>query len=127
MCSLEISDSDAGVMRLKREMLKSLKDQMESNEYYSLATLLDTRFKQRVLSSSSSAALAKQMLTAAHEELEMERISDMSSKRVRLEQPEQSQDDTNSAKKKLLLLKHCDELMDENSETESSPLSTQSV
>ena len=125
MCSLEISDSDAGVMRLKREMLKSLKDQMESNEYYSLATLLDTRFKQRVLSSSSSAALAKQMLTTAHEELEMERISDMSSKRVRLEQPEQSQDDTNSAKK--LLWKYCDQFMDENSEKGSSLLPTQSV
>ena len=51
MCSLEISDSDAGVMRMKREMLKSLKDRyrhMESNKYYSLATLLDPRFKQRV-------------------------------------------------------------------------------
>ena len=51
MRSLEISDSDAGVMRMKREMLKSLKDRyrhMESNEYYSLATLLDPRFKQRV-------------------------------------------------------------------------------
>ena len=130
MRSLEISDSDAGVMKMKREMLKSLKDRyrhMESNEYYSLATLLDPRFKQRVFSSSSSAALAKQMLIAAHEELEMERISDMSLKRVRLEQPEQSQDDTNSAKKKSLLWKYCDELMDENSETESSPLSTQSV
>ena len=66
---------------------------MESNEYYSLATLLDPRFKQRVFSSSSSAALAKQMLIAAHEELEMERISDISSKRVRLDQPEQSQDE----------------------------------
>ena len=102
MRSLEISDSDAGVTRMKREMLKSLKDRyrhMESNECYSLATLLDPRFKQRVFSSSSSAALAKQMLIAAHEELEMERISDISSKRVRLDQPEQSQDDTNSAKK----------------------------
>ena len=85
MCSLEISDSDTGVMRMKREMLKSLKDHyryMESNKYYSLATLLDPRFKQIVFSLSSSAALAKQILIAAHEELEMERISDMSSKCV---------------------------------------------
>ena len=85
MRSLEISDSDTGVMRMKREMLKSLKDHyrhMESNKYYSLATLLDPRFKQRVFSSSSLAALAKQILIAAHEELEMERISDMSSKCV---------------------------------------------
>lgn len=126
--SLEIFDSDAGVMRMKREMLKSLKDRykhMESNEYYALATLLDPRFKQRVFSSSSSAALAKQMLIAAHEELEMEGIDDISSNRAKLEQP--SQNDTNAAKKKSLLWKYCDELMDENSETESSPLSTQSV
>ena len=71
MCSLEISDSDLGVMRMKREMLKSLKDQIESNEYYSLTTLLDPRLKQRVFSLSSSAALAKLMLIAVHEELEM--------------------------------------------------------
>ena len=47
--SLEITDSDAGVMKMKREMLKSLKNQykhMESNEYYAIATLLDSRFKQ---------------------------------------------------------------------------------
>ena len=36
----------------------------------------------------------------------------MSSKLVRLEQPEQSQVDTNSAKKISLLWKYCDELMD---------------
>ena len=66
------------------------------------------------------------MVIAAHEELEMKRISDMSSKHVRLEQPEQSQDDTNSVKK-LLLWKYCDEFMDENSEKGSSLLSTQSV
>ena len=51
----------------------------------------------------------------------------MSSKHVRLEQPEQSQVDTNSAKKISLLWKYCDELMDKNSEKESSLLSTQSV
>ena len=43
--SLEISDSsDAGVMKMKREMLKSLREpykHMESNEYYAIATLLD--------------------------------------------------------------------------------------
>ena len=61
------------VMKIKREMLKSLKERyrhMESNEYYAIATLLDPRFKQKVFSSSSSAALAKQMLIAAHEALE---------------------------------------------------------
>ena len=125
--SLEISDSDAGVMKMKREMLKSLKDRykhMESNEYYAIATLLDPRFKQRVFSSSSSAALAKQMLIAEHEQLEMEVTSDFSPKRARLDQ-----DDTSAPakKKSSLLWKYCDELMDENSEIESLPESTQSV
>ena len=131
--SLEITDGDAGIMKMKREMIKSLKDRyihMESNEYYAIATLLDPRFKQRVFSSSSSAALAKQMLIAEHEQLEMEQLqmegtSDISSKRARLDQ-----DDTATScatKKSLLLWKYCDELMDENSETESSPVSTQSV
>ena len=86
--SLEITDGYAGAMKMKREMLKSLKDRykhMESNEYYAIATLLDPRFKQRVFSSSSSAALAKQMLLAAHEQLEMEGINDTSSKRARLD------------------------------------------
>ena len=39
--SLEITDSDAGIMKMKREMLKSFKDRykhMESNEYYATAT-----------------------------------------------------------------------------------------
>ena len=68
MHSLEISDSDAGVTRMKRDMLRSLREHyrlMESNEYYAIATLLDPRFKQRVF--SSSAALAKQMIIAVHE------------------------------------------------------------
>ena len=61
MCSLEIGDSDAGVMKIKREMLRSLREryrQMEPNEFYAIATSLDPRFKQKVFSCSSSAALA---------------------------------------------------------------------
>ena len=41
MRSLEIGDSDAGVMKMKREMLRSLREwyrQMESNEFYAIAT-----------------------------------------------------------------------------------------
>ena len=93
ICSLEISDSDAGIMKMKREMLKSIKDRykhMESNEYYAIATLLDPRFKQRVFTSSSSAALAKQMLIAEHEQPEMEGTSDFSPKRARLDQDDTS-------------------------------------
>ena len=129
ICSLEITDSDVGVMKMKNKMLKPLKDcykHMDSNEYYAITTLLDPKFKQRVFSSSSSAALAKQMLLAAHEQLEMEGINDTSSKRARLDD---TQDDisVSSNKRSSLLWKYCDELMDENSKTESSPLSMQSV
>ena len=44
--SLEISDSDVGIMKIKREMLKDRYKHMESNEYYAITTLLDPRFKQ---------------------------------------------------------------------------------
>ena len=80
MRSLEVSDSDHGVMKMKREMLRSLKERykhMESNKYYAIATLLDPRFKQEVFSLSSSAALAKQMLMVAHEALEEEELPQM--------------------------------------------------
>ena len=46
---------------MKREMLRSLREryrQMESNEFYAIATLLDPWFKQKVFSGLSSAALA---------------------------------------------------------------------
>ena len=92
-------------MKMKREMLKSLKDcykHMKSNESYTIATSLDPRFKQRVFSSSSSAAFAKQMLLTAHEQLEMEGISDTSSKHTRLD--EDSQDDTSASAKKRSIL-----------------------
>ena len=66
------------------------------------------------------------MLLAAHEQLEMEGISNTSSKRARLDD---TQDDTSVSanKRSSLLWKYCDELMDKNSKTESSPLSMQSV
>jgi len=73
MRSLDVLDGDVGVMKMKREMLNSLKERyrhMESNGYYAIATLLDPRLKQKVFSSSSSAALAKQMLIAAHDALQ---------------------------------------------------------
>ena len=115
---------------MKREMLRSLREryrQMESNEFYAIATLLDPRFKQKVFSCSSSAALAKQMLIAAHERLEDvdEESPTTTTKRARVER---NNDSTVAAKKKSSLLwKYCDELMDENTESETSPVSTQSV
>ena len=66
------------------------------------------------------------MLLAAYEQLEMKEISDTFSKRARLDD---TQDDTSVSanKRSSPLWKYCDELMDENSETKSSPFSTQSV
>jgi len=51
MRSLEVFDSNVGVMKMKREMLKSLREcynYLESNEYYAIATLLDPHFKQKI-------------------------------------------------------------------------------
>ena len=115
-------------MKMKREMLRSLREryrEMESNEYYAIATLLDPRFKQKVFSFSSSAALAKQMLIAAHERLEDfdEERSNKTAKRVRVD----PSDDSTATKKSSLLWQYCEELMDENSETETSPVPTQCV
>jgi len=42
MKSLEVFDSDHGIMKMKRELLKSLREHykhMESNEYYAIAIL----------------------------------------------------------------------------------------
>lgn len=74
LCSLQegTSSEDSGVTRMKKEMLSSLKSRysdMESNKCYAIATLLDPRFKLKVFSTSSSKALAKQMLIAECEEL----------------------------------------------------------
>ena len=66
-CALEITEEDLGVISMKRTMLTSLKHRyqdMESNKYYVLATVLDPRFKLLVFSSASASALAKQMLIA---------------------------------------------------------------
>ena len=124
MRSLEVSDSDAGVMKMKREMLASLKhryENMESNEYYAIATLLDPRFKLRVFSSTSSGALAKQMLISSYETLESQDDSDPPSPKRMREQSEDSEPPSS------LLWKFCNELIEEKSESESSPKSTQSV
>ena len=59
---LEITEEDLGVMSMKRAMLTFLKHRyqdMESNKYYALATVLDPRFKLLVFSSASASALAK--------------------------------------------------------------------
>ena len=65
--ALVITEEDLGVMSMKRAMLTSLKHRyqdMGSNKYYALATVLDPRFKLLVFSSASASALAKQMLIA---------------------------------------------------------------
>lgn len=123
MCFLNVSDNDAdnNYYENEKEMIRSLKDfykHTESNEYYAIATLLDPRLKQGIFSSLSSAVLAKQMLIAAHEELEMKETTDVFSKCARLDQETQEETDANvAAKRKSLLWKNCDELslMVENS------------
>jgi len=89
---LEVSDADAGVMRMKRETLASLVHRyegMESKEYFALTTLLDSRFKQRVFSSTSSGAYARQMLIASYETLDSQENSNPPSpKRLREESEE---------------------------------------
>ena len=106
MRSLKINNSDAGVMKMKREMLRSLREwyrQMESNEFYAIATVLDPRFKQKMFSCLSSAALAKQILIAAHERLEDldEQSPTTATKSARVERDD---DSTAAAKKKSSLL-----------------------
>ena len=69
----DINEDDAGVKRMKREMLRSLSSRysdVETNKFYCLATILDPRFKLRVFSSSTSAALAKQMLISEYEQFQ---------------------------------------------------------
>ena len=108
MRSLEISDSDAVVTRMKKEMLRSLRKRyrlMESNEYYAIATLLDPRFKQRVFSSSSSAALAKRMLIASHERMEdhEEQSCTIVTKCARLDRDDSSSSTATKKRSSLLL------------------------
>jgi len=72
--ALEIVEGDRGIMAMKRKMLDSLRhcyhdNDMESNIFYSLATVLDSRFKLLVFSSAAAAALCKQMLIAEYEKL----------------------------------------------------------
>ena len=71
-------------------MLSSLQTHytgMESNRFYAVATLLDPRFKLKVFSTSSSKALAKQMLIAECEELiSTTDLTEPSSKRPRVDE-----------------------------------------
>ena len=115
--SLEGADAkaDHGVMQMKREMLSSLKSRynnIESNKYYALATLLDPRFKQQVFSSPSAAALAKQMLISSFEELEVACLStpgtqSFSPKCIRLE------GDNNAGKQRSILWGFFDKFVEE--------------
>ena len=55
---------------MKEEMLASLKrryQDMESNKYFAVETVLDLRFKDKVFSSMSSGMIAEQMLTSLYE------------------------------------------------------------
>ena len=59
-------DDDEGVQTMKRKMLSSLNicfASMETNKLYVLPTMLDPRFKVKVISSSVAAIQARQYLT----------------------------------------------------------------
>jgi len=63
--ALEIVEGDRGIMAMKREMLDSLRrryhdNDMESNIFYSLATVLDPRFKLLVFSSAAACSCTLQ-------------------------------------------------------------------
>jgi len=73
-----------------------------------------------VFSSSASAALAKQMFIVAHEILEEEEGCIPKHPRLESDSTQSSAGMPGNKKKLSLLWKSCDELMDENSETESS-------
>ena len=70
-----MSDTDSGVTKMKRQMLVSLQtccNDVESNKFFALATVLDPQFKQKVFSSAASAAMAKQMLISEYESFSSE-------------------------------------------------------
>ena len=121
--SLDVLEADVGVMRMKREMLASLKQRysdMESNEYYAVATLMDPRFKQRVFSSSSSGAKGKQMLIFSYG---AQVSNPPSPKRKRVEENEGN----SLTKSSSVLWQYCSKIIEETSENESSPKSTELI
>ena len=122
--SLEVSDGDSGVTKMKREMLVSLQTRysdVESNKFFALATLLDPRFKQRGFSSATSAAMAKQMLISEYESF----TSDQDLEPPASKHPRVQQDETQ--KSKSLLWQFCDEIMEKKSGSEASPDSLECV
>ena len=124
---LEVSDADAGMMKMKREMLASHVRRykgMESNEYFALATLLDPRLKQRVFSSTSSGAYVRQMLISSYETLDSQEFHRRTQILLLLNACERR---VKKSRPSSLLWRFCNELIDEKSESESSPKLTQSV
>ncbi len=60
------------MLRIKREMLRSLEtrcSEVEQNPFYALATVLDPRFKLKGFSSASSASHARMLLTTECEHI----------------------------------------------------------
>ena len=113
------STEDNGVISMKREMLSSLQTryaEMESNKCYAIATVLDPRFKLKVFSTSSSKALAKQMLIAECEELGT--ISNSESTEPSSKRPRVEGDNGEETEESSLLWSYCDIIMDEVAQEE---------
>ena len=116
-------------MAMKREMLDSLRhryhdNDMESNIFYSLAIVLDPRFKLLVFSSAAAAALCKQMLIAEYEKLAGGEPHD--SHEATEPSPKKSCTEASPASSSLLR-RYCNELIQEKSDSGNSSSSLESV
>jgi len=116
-------------MAMKREMLNSLRhcchdNDMESKIFYSLATVLDSRFKLLVFSSAAAAALCKQMLIAEYEKLAGGKPHDS---HEATEPPPKNWCTEASPASPSLLWRYCNELIQEKSDSGNSSCSPESV
>ena len=69
---LIVEDDDTGIMSMKRKMSLSIADRftdIERHEFYSLSTLLDPRFKDKVFSSHAAVIHSREQLLAKCEEI----------------------------------------------------------
>jgi len=116
-------------MAMKREMLDSLRHRchdsdMESNIFYSLATVLDSRFKLLVFSSAAAATLCKQILIAEYQKLAGGKPHDS---HEATESPPESSCTEVSPASSSLLWRYCNELIQEKSDSGNSSCSPESV
>ena len=124
-----ISEDDMGIRRMKREMLQSLNSRyshVETNKFYCLSTILDPRFKLRVFSSSTTAALAKQMLISEYEQFQVSQASNATNADTDPPAAKRSPQST-SQESSSVLWTLCNDIIGEKSDYESSTDSVEYV